>query len=142
MKPYALIVSALAIGLSLPAMAQQSMHRYVAFFKYSDTAVKSMTETPQDRAAQAAELAESFGGKMEAAYWFPAGSEYDGMVIWTFPDNVSEEAQSLFVRATGNFTRIKSLSLMTGEEFKAAMEKAKNVKTVTLRQHQPSNNAV
>jgi uncharacterized protein with GYD domain len=129
MKPYALIVSALAIGLSLPAMAQQSMHRYVAFFKYSDAAVKAMTETPQDRAAQAAELAESFGGKMEAAYWFPAGSEYDGMVIWTFPDNVSEEAQSLFVRATGNFTRIKSLSLMTGEEFKAAMEKAKNVKT-------------
>ena len=46
--------------LSLPAVAQQSMHRSVAFFKYSDTAVKAMTETPQDRAAQAAELAESF----------------------------------------------------------------------------------
>jgi uncharacterized protein with GYD domain len=129
MKASTLIVSALAIGLSLPAVAQQSMHRSVAFFKYSDTAVKAMTETPQDRAAQAAELAESFGGKLEAAYWFPAGNEYDGMVIWTFPDHVSEEAQSLFVRATGNFTRIKSLSLMTGEEFKAAMEKAKSVKT-------------
>jgi hypothetical protein len=51
------------------------------------------------------------------------------MVIWTFPDDVSEEVQSLFVRATGNFTRIKALPLMTGEEFKAAMEKAKNVKT-------------
>ena len=109
MKASTLIVSALAIGLSLPAVAQQSMHRSVAFFKYSDTAVKAMTETPQDRAAQAAELAESFGGKLEAAYWFPAGNEYDGMVIWTFPDHVSEEAQSLFVRATGNFTRIKSL---------------------------------
>jgi uncharacterized protein with GYD domain len=129
MKAYTLVVSALAIGLSLPAMAQQSMHRYVAFFKYSEAAVKAMTETPQDRAAQAAELAESFGGKMEAAYWFPAGSEYDGMVIWTFPDVVSEAAQGLFVRATGNFTRIKSISLLTGDEFKAAMEKAKNVKT-------------
>ena len=51
------------------------------------------------------------------------------MVIWTFPDVVSEEALGLFARATGNFTRIKSLSLMTGEEFKAAMEKAKNVTT-------------
>jgi uncharacterized protein with GYD domain len=127
MKAYTLVVSALAIGLSLPAMAQQSMHRYVAFFKYSETAVKAMTETPQDRGAQAAELAES--GKMEAAYWFPAGSEYDGMVIWTFPDAVSEAAQALFVRATGNFTRIKSISLMTGEEFKAALEKVKNVQT-------------
>jgi hypothetical protein len=66
---------------------------------------------------------------MEAAYWFPAGSDYDGVVIWIFPDVVSEEALGLFARATGNFTRIKSLSLMTGEEFKAAMEKAKNVKT-------------
>jgi GYD domain len=84
MKAHTLVVSALVIGLSLPAMAQQSLHRYVAFFNYSEAAVKAMTETPQDRAAQAAELAESFGGKMEAAYWFPAGSEYDGMVIWTF----------------------------------------------------------
>ena len=71
MKAYTLIVSALAIGSSLPAMAQQSINRYVAFFKYSETAVKAMTEIPQDRAAQAADLAKSFGGKMEAAYWFP-----------------------------------------------------------------------
>ena len=109
MKAYILVAWALVIGLSLPAMAQQSPHRYVAFFNYSEAAVKAMTETPQDRAAQAAELAESFGGKMEAAYWFPAGSDYDGMVIWTFQDVVSEEALGLFARATGNFTRIKSL---------------------------------
>ena len=67
MKVYALLVSALAIGLSVPAIAQQSMHRYIAFFKYSDTAVKAMTENPQDRSAQIAKLAESFGGKLEAA---------------------------------------------------------------------------
>jgi uncharacterized protein with GYD domain len=108
-------------------MAQQSLHRYVAFFNYSEAAVKAMTETPQDRAAQAAELAESFGGKMEAAYWFPAGSDYDGMVIWTFPDVVSEEALGSVRQSYGQL--IKSLSVMTGEEFKAAMEKAKNVKT-------------
>ena len=127
MKAYTLVVSALAIGLSLPAMAQQSMHRYVAFFKYSETAVKAMTETPQDRGAQAAELAES--GKMEAAYWFPAGSEFDGVVIFTFPDEVTSEAQNLFVRATGNFAKTQSIPLMTADEFKAAMEKVKNVKS-------------
>jgi uncharacterized protein with GYD domain len=127
MKAHTLVASALVIGLSLPAMAQQSPHRYVAFFNYSEAAVKAMTETPQDRAAQAAELAESFGGKMEAAYWFPAGSDYDGMVIWTFPDVVSEEALGSVRQSYGQL--IKSLSVMTGEEFKAAMEKAKNVKT-------------
>jgi uncharacterized protein with GYD domain len=88
-----------------------------------------MTENPQDRSAQIAKLAESFGGKLEVAYWFPSGSEYDGMAITTFPDDVSEEAQGLFVRATGNIAKTQSIPLMTAEEFKAAMEKAKNVKS-------------
>ena len=69
MKAHTLIVSALAIGLSLPAMAQQSLHRYVAFFNYSEAAAKAMTETPQDRAAQAAELAESFGSCLLVPGW-------------------------------------------------------------------------
>lgn len=47
---------------------------------------------PQDRSAQAAKLFESFGGKMENAYWFPTGGEYDGMVIVQVPDAVTEEA--------------------------------------------------
>src|ERR1700745_2130471 len=103
MKLYSLIiVSALAVGFAVPATAQSSMHRYLEFFKYTDSAVKAMTENPQDRSAQAAKLAESFGGKMEAAYWFPAGSEYDGMVINAFPDDMTVEAQGLFARATGN----------------------------------------
>ena len=129
MKACTLAISALAIGLSMPAMAQQSTHRYLEFFKYTDAAVKAMTENPQDRSAQAAKLAESFGGKMEAAYWFPAGSEFDGVVIFTFPDEVTSEAQNLFVRATDNFAKTQSIPLMTADEFKAAMEKAKNVKS-------------
>jgi uncharacterized protein with GYD domain len=88
-----------------------------------------MTENPQDRSAQIAKLAESFGGKLEAAYWFPSGSEYDGMVITSLPDGVSAEAQDLFVRATGNLAKTQSIPLMTAEEFKAAMEKAKSVKS-------------
>jgi hypothetical protein len=128
MKAYSLVVSALAIGLSLPAMAQQSMHRYVAFFNYSETAVKAMTETPQDRAAQAAELAESFGRKLEAAYWFPAGSER-----WNGHLDISrrrERSGAGSVRQSyWQFNEDQTASLMTGEEFKAAMEKAKNVKT-------------
>jgi uncharacterized protein with GYD domain len=110
-------------------MAQQSLHRYIEFFRYSDNAVKAMTENPQDRSTQAAKLAESFGGKQEAIYFFPAGSEYDGMVIFAYPDEVTHEGQDLFVRATGNFTKTLSIPLMTAEEFKTAMEKAKNVKS-------------
>lgn len=55
----------------------------------------TLTGLPQDRAAQAAKLFELFGGKMESGYWFPTGSEYDGMAIVQLPDNVTEEAISL-----------------------------------------------
>jgi uncharacterized protein with GYD domain len=64
---------------------------------------------------------------MEAAYWFAAGGEYDGMVIQTFPDEITAQAQNLFVRAGGNLTRTMTLPLMTADEYKEAMEKAKNV---------------
>jgi hypothetical protein len=70
MKIHSLIlVSALAIGIAGPAIGQSSTHRYVSFFKYADNAVKTMTENPQDRSAQAAKLSADFGGKMEAAYF-------------------------------------------------------------------------
>jgi uncharacterized protein with GYD domain len=118
------------LGCGVGYYAQSStMHWYVTFFEYSDTAVKAMTENPQGRAAQAAKLFESFGGKMESGYWFPIGSEYEGMVIVQLPDDVTEEATSLMVRPTGNFAKTRSVSLMTSERLKAAMEKAKSVKS-------------
>jgi hypothetical protein len=44
--------------------------------------MKAMTENPQDRSAVAAKLADAFGGKMEAAYWFSSGS--DTTTAWLF----------------------------------------------------------
>ena len=60
------IAAALVIGFIAPAMAQQPMRHYLAYFKYTDAAVKAMTENPQDREAAARKLAEGFGGKLEA----------------------------------------------------------------------------
>ena len=124
-----MIASALAIGLAIPAAAQQSMHRYMSLFKYSDQAIKAMTENPQDRAAAAAKLAEGFGGKLEVIYWFATGGEYDGMVIWQYPDDVTADAANMMTRATGNFANTRVIPLLTSQEFKAAMEKAKGVKS-------------
>ena len=118
------------LGCGVGYYAQSStMRRYVEFFKYSDSAVKAMTENPQDRTAAAAKLFAGFGGKIEAGYWFPTGGQYDGMIIVQVPDDVTNEAITLTVRATGNFTKNASIPLLTSDEFKAAMEKAKNVKS-------------
>jgi uncharacterized protein with GYD domain len=71
-------------------------------------------------------LWESFGGKI---YWFATGSEYDGMVIGQLPDDLTSEALLLVVRGLGNTARIQAFPLITSEEFKAAMEKADNIKS-------------
>jgi uncharacterized protein with GYD domain len=130
MRPHSLMIAlALAIGLAMPAAAQQSMHRYATLFKYSDEAMKAMTEHPQDRQAAAAKLAEEFGGKLESAYWFSTGSEYDGIVIWQLPDDVTSVALGMMTRASENFTDIRNVSVLTSQEFTAAMKKVKGTKS-------------
>lgn len=122
-----ILSSVLAVAFVVPAMAEDA-HRYITFFKYTDASVKAMTENPQDRAAQIAKLTEGFGGKLEAAYWFGAGGEYDGMTIASFPNDVGV-AQNLFVRSSGSLAKVMTLPLMTSDEYKAAMQKAKDVKS-------------
>ena len=51
------------------------------------------------------------------------------MTIAEFPDDVTQESLGLFIRTTGNFPKVQSIPLLTSEEFKAAMEKAKTVKS-------------
>jgi uncharacterized protein with GYD domain len=126
-----LIASTIATLLALPATAQQSStpHRYLGLFKYSDQAMKAMRENPQDRSAQAAKLFESLGGKMEVTYFFPLGGEYDGMFIVQMPNDAALTALNLITFPTGNFSKNQILPLMTADEFKAAMEKAKGTIT-------------
>jgi uncharacterized protein with GYD domain len=118
----------LIAGLAVPAMAED-MHRYATVFKYSDTAMKAMTEIPQDRGAAAAKLAEAFGGKLEAAYWFSSGGDYDGMVVWLLPNDQAAEALNMRMRASGNYPNTRILTAMTAQEFKESMEKAKAAKS-------------
>jgi uncharacterized protein with GYD domain len=122
-----LIASTIATVLTLPATAQQSttMHRYAAFFKYTDQAIKGMTDNPQDRAAAAAKLAEAFGGKLEAIYFFPMGGEFDGMNIQQAPSDTAIEALAMAARSSGAFARVQVVPIIASGEFKTLMETAK-----------------
>ena len=124
------ITTALVIGAIAPATAQQSMRHYLAYFKYTDAAIKAMTENPQDREAAARKLAEGFGGKLDVIYWTTSG-QYDGFAVFEFPDDVTAAASVALARSSGNFQRNESLPLLTAEEFKGAMQKAKDVKATS-----------
>ena len=90
-------------------MAQQSLRPYLAYFKYSDAAIKAMTENPQDRGAAARKLAEGFGGKADVIYWTTSG-EYDGFVVFEYPDDVTAAASVALTRASGNFQKVEVFS--------------------------------
>jgi uncharacterized protein with GYD domain len=122
-----LIASAITTVLALPAMAQQStiMHRYATFFKYTDQAIKAMTDNPQDRAAAASKLAEAFGGKLEAFYFFPMGGEFDGFLIHQAPSDSAIEALNFVARSTGSLAKVQVVPVIASGEFKTLMETAK-----------------
>jgi uncharacterized protein with GYD domain len=126
-----LSASAIATLLAFPAMAQQTStpHRYLGLFKYSDQAMKALRENPQDRTAQLAKVYESLGGKLEVLYFFPLAGEYDGMVIAQFPNDAAVTALAFIIAPTGSLTKAQVLPLMSSDEFKAAMEKAKGTTT-------------
>lgn len=125
----AVIAAGLVIGFMAPATAQQPLRHYLAYFKYTDAAVKAMAENPQDREAAARKLAEGFGGKLDMIYWMTG--PYDGFAVFEFPDDVTAEASAALARSSGNFQNNQSIPLLNAEEFKAAMQKAKDVKAST-----------
>jgi len=123
--------SVLVAGFAGHAIAQQpsSMHYYLGMFKYADNAIKAMTENPQDRSAAARKLAEGLGGKMDSIFFFATGGEWDGIVIFELPDEATAEALYMTVEGSGNFKKQAVIPLVTAEQFKTAMEKAKQGKS-------------
>jgi uncharacterized protein with GYD domain len=101
------------------------MHRYVTFFKYTDQAIKGMTDNPQDREAAVTKLIEGLGEKFEANYFFPMGGDFDGVLITQAPSDLTIEAINFVARSKGGFLRVQTVPAIASGEFKALMETAK-----------------
>jgi uncharacterized protein with GYD domain len=128
MKPKPLLLAlAIAVGLGLPALAQQSstLQRYVTQFRFTDQAVKNLTDNPQDRTAAVNKTAEQFGGKLEALYLLPFSGEFDGIAIFQAPSEAAMEEINLVIRSSGSFTRLQVTKALTPAEFKSLLEGAK-----------------
>jgi uncharacterized protein with GYD domain len=126
-----ILASAIAFSFAIPASAQQatSSHLYMFQFKIAPIAAKAYIDNPQDRTAANRKLAEGFGGKLLGYYLYPPG-EYDGMTLVELPDETSARAIAMTVWATGTLEKLNVVPLITAEEWKGVMEKAKQNKTV------------
>ena len=98
------------------------MGLYLGRFSYSTEAIRAMVANPQDRAAAAAEAAESLGGRL-VGFWYAFG-EFDGVFLVEGPDNASAVALAMLVGGSGALSKLETTVLLTMDEAQEAMRKA------------------
>jgi uncharacterized protein with GYD domain len=86
------------------------MAKFALFFTFKGETIKSLMDTPSDRAAVVSRLCEAAGGRMEA-YYLMFGA-WDGFVIADVADSKAAAAISLAVASTGAFAHLETHELL------------------------------
>src|SRR5579875_1733010 len=73
------------------------MALYMVQMTYTPETWAKMIKNPQDRAIPSRDLVQRLGGKLLGLYY--SLGEYDGMVLFEVPDDISASAVSLAVKA-------------------------------------------
>ena len=103
------------------------MPYYLFQWKYKDSAIKAMIETPQDRSAELRKAVEAFHGRMHQ--FFFAFGEYDGLSIVEFPNNEGCASCAARLSGAGANTALQTSPLLTANEGQAAMLRASSVQS-------------
>ncbi len=104
------------------------MPLYMSQFSYTSEALTAFVKNPEDRTTIIQELTEKLGGRFVALYY--TLGEYDGFVLWEFPDETTATAAILAAISPGHLKATKTTLAMTGASVKEAMQKAS---TITFR---------
>jgi uncharacterized protein with GYD domain len=98
---------------------------YLMRGKFSQHAMQALTQRPEDRLVTTAKFLQGVGGRLH--YYFFSFGEFDFVLLYELPDNVSAAALSMVLKASGAVTETDNAVLMTMEEAVAAMQKAGDV---------------
>jgi|SRR5581483_2412148 len=98
------------------------MAMYMVQFSYADQAWAALTQHPQDYTIPSRDLIEKLGGKMIQMYY--CFGEYNGLMIFEAPDDISASAVSLSSLAAGHLKVNKITKLFTADEMVLAIRKA------------------
>ena len=101
------------------------MASYMTQFSYTAEAWASLAKNPEDRGAAVAALMEKIGGRMLNIYY--CFGEYDGVVIYEAPDDVSATAGIIAAITPGHLKATKTTKLFTTEQAMESMRKAGEV---------------
>ena len=101
------------------------MPHYLVQASYTAQGVSGLIKSPEDRSTVLRGLIESQGGKIESLYY--AFGDYDVVVIFELPDNVTMAALSMVVVASGAVANVKTTVLLPISEGVEAARKAAGV---------------
>ena len=101
------------------------MSLYMYKFSYTSETWKKLEKEPEDRRIAASKLLDMVGGKL--LHLFYSFDDFDGIVVFEAPDNISAQAVMIKVFAAGHIKSIKPTLLFTVEEMMTGMRKAKGL---------------
>jgi len=106
-----------------------TMAVYVYELAYTSESLAAQVKNPQDRLEVAAKpVVEAIGGRILAGgYTF---GEYDVVVVYEAPDDVSAAALAVAVGAGGAVKAARTTKLLDGQQWVEALQKAQGVASV------------
>ena len=102
------------------------MGKYAALGGYTAEAWAKMIDNPGAREAAVRKTVEAVGGKLEQFFWSFGEDDYLGII--DAPDDVAAGAFAVAVGSSGSLRNLRTIKLITQEESRKLLEKAKSAK--------------
>jgi uncharacterized protein with GYD domain len=102
---------------------QVTMAYYLLRAKYAQDSMNALVQRPEDRLLTTTRLLKEVGGRLH--YYFFCFGEYDIVLLFELPDNVSAAALAMTLSAAGTVTATETIPLLTMEEAIDAMNQAR-----------------
>lgn len=102
------------------------MAKYAVIGGYTAEAWSKMIDNPGDRTAAVTKVLQGLGGKLESFYWSFGDDDFLGII--EVPDDTAAAAFSVAVGSTGSLRNLRSIKLISLDEGRKMLDKAKAAK--------------
>jgi uncharacterized protein with GYD domain len=103
------------------------MAKYAVLGGYTSDSWAKMMENPGNRVEAAQKVADTVGAKIEQYYW--SFGDDDFLAILEAPDDVAAGAFAVAVGSSGSLRNVRTIKLITADEGRKLLEKAKAAKS-------------